>query len=95
MKDRLCQQPSTVLPVTFPDLSVASQKSVQSHLNGIQLEALKQGCSIRDKARINTIASPYARAYRNLSLAMEHEFIVAIRLWLDILYFLQQIPTTL
>ena len=64
---------------------------MQSHLDGIQLQALKQGCSIRDKARINTIASPYAGAWlratqnRNLNLAMlQHEFIVAIRLWLGI-----------
>ena len=60
--------------------SVASQKSLLSHFDGIQLEALKQGCSIRDRERINTIASPYAGAWlratpnRNLSLAMlQHE----------------------
>ncbi|XP_062511295.1 uncharacterized protein LOC134187194 [Corticium candelabrum] len=62
MKARLSQQLSSVLPATFPDLSVASQKSLLSHFDGIQLEALKQGCSIRDRARINTIASPYAGA---------------------------------
>ena len=80
-----------ILPATFSDLSVASQQSLQSHLDGIQLQALKQGCSIRDRARINTIASPYAGAWlrvtpnRNLGLAMlQHEFIVTIRLWLDI-----------
>ena len=41
MKDLLCQQLSSVLPATFPDLSVASQKPLQSHLDGIQLQAMK------------------------------------------------------
>ena len=65
MTDRLYQQLSSVLPATFPNLSLASQKSFQSqsHLDGIQLEALKQGCCIRDRARINTIASPYDGAW--------------------------------
>ena len=50
---------------------------MQSHLDEIQLQGLKQECRIiRDRARINTIASPYvgpwirATSNRNIGLAM-------------------------
>ena len=47
MKDQLCQQLSSVLPATFPDLSVASQNHCSNTLTEFNWR-LEQECSIRD-----------------------------------------------
>ena len=52
-------------------------------------DLLKESCSIRDKARLNTISEPHAGAWLtaipnpNLGLAISrHEFTIAVHLWL-------------
>ena len=54
-------------------------------------DVLKESCSIRDKARLNTISEPHAGAWLtaipnpNLGLAMSHhELTIAVHLWLGV-----------
>ena len=63
----------------------------KSQLDVIQFQSLKDMSSVRDRARLNTISSAYAGAWlravpnQNLGLSMlQHEFIIAIRIWLGI-----------
>ena len=51
-------------------------------------DLLKESCSIKDKARLNTISEPHAGAWLtaipnpNVGLAMSrHEFRIAVHLW--------------
>ena len=73
------------------DINVASQHSLQSQVDKWDFDLLKESCSIRDKARLNTISEPRAGAWLtaipnpNLGLAMSrHEFTTAVHLWLGL-----------
>ena len=64
---------------------------LQSQLDVIHFQSLKDMSSVRDRARLNAISSTYAGAWlkavpnQNLGLSMlQHEFIIAIRIWLGI-----------
>ena len=70
------------------DISVVS---LQSQVDKRDFDLLKESCSIRDKARLNTISEPRAGAWLtaipnpNLGLALSrHEFTTAVHLWLGL-----------
>ena len=83
------------LCLILPDLlHSASQRSIQRALDSLSFTSLKASLCLRDQARLNTIASPYAGAWLRalpnplLGLAMpQQEFCVGIRLWLGIKLF--------
>ena len=73
------------------DINAASQHSLQSQVDKWDFDLLKESCSIRDKARLNTISEPHAGAWLtaipnpNLRLAMSsHEFTIAVHLCLGL-----------
>ena len=74
----------------FPeDLLSATQHKLQASVDSHLHATLFQGCAVRDKARLTTIAAPRASAWlwaipnSNLGLAMQrHEFVAATRYWL-------------
>ncbi|XP_062511254.1 uncharacterized protein LOC134187153 [Corticium candelabrum] len=77
-----------------PNLTNASQRQIQSRIDSHLLSNLKEGFSLRDQARINTISTPHAGAWLKaipnpkLGLAMlRHEHILTCRYWLGISIF--------
>ena len=77
-----------------PAFFTLPQRALQLQLDVIYFQSLKDMSSVRDRARLNTISSAYAGAWlraapnQNLGLFMlQHEFIIAIRIWLGILLF--------
>ena len=77
-----------------PNLTNASQRQIQSRIDSHLLSNLKEGFSLRDQTRINTISTPHAGAWlkaipnSNLGLAMlRHEHILACIYWLGISIF--------
>ena len=73
------------------NLTSASQREIQSHVNCLILSSLKENASLRERARLNTVAAPHGgdwlRAIPNprLGLTMSpHEFVLAARIWLGV-----------
>ena len=76
------------------NLRSSSQRDIRSIINCILASSLKEVISLRDRARLNTMATIHAGAWLwalpnpNLGLAMSaHEFVIAIRIWLEISLF--------
>ena len=77
------------------DLNTASQQSIQKQIHYNVFNSLMENGSLRNKARLNTTLSNHAGAWlwalpnSNLGLTIPpHEFVNAIRTWLDIAMFL-------
>ena len=67
------------------NLRKSSQRGIRSIINSILASSFKEVISLRDRARLNTIATTHAGAWLqalpipNISLAMSsHEFVIAI-----------------
>ena len=74
-----------------PNPSSNSQKSLQAQIDNKSLSLLRDICSIRGQARLNTISSIHAGAWikaipnEKLGLAMQkQDFITSVRIWLGI-----------
>ena len=68
-----------------------AQKALQAQIDDKLLSSLKDTCSLRDRARLNTVASTHAGAWlkaipnQKLGLTLsKHEFITSTRIWLGI-----------
>ena len=90
-RERFSVQLENHIDTDEPAFFILPQKALQSQLDVIQLQSLKDMSSVRDRARLNTISSAYAGAWlravpnQNLGLSMlQHEFIIATRIWLGI-----------
>ena len=73
------------------NLTSASQREILSPVNCLILSSLKENASLRERARLNTVAAPHGgdwlRAIPNprLGLTMSpHEFVLAARIWLGV-----------
>ena len=73
------------------NLRTSSQHNIRSIINSILAPSLKEVISLRDRARLNNIATIHAGAWLwalpnpNLGLATSpHEFVIAIWIWLGI-----------
>ena len=90
-RERFSAQLENHIGTDEPAFFTSPQKALQSQLDVIHFQSLKDMSSVRDTARLITIPSAYAGAWlraipnQNLGLSMlQHEFIIAIRIWLGI-----------
>jgi len=82
------------IPALPPELQTARQGTLQAALDKTDLGTLLDASSVRDKARLNTLASAHASAWlwaipnSHLGLTMQrHEFLTALRYWLGIKFY--------
>ena len=73
------------------NLTTASQRELQLLVNRRILSSIKENVSLRERARLNTVASPHSGDWlqailnprRGLSM-LPYEFVLATRIWLGI-----------
>ena len=92
-KDFLCKW-KIHIGTDEPTFFTSLQKALRPQLDVIHFQSFKVMSSVRDRARLNIISSTYAGSWlravpnQNIGLSMlQHEFIIAIRIWLGISLF--------